>query len=331
MLATYLLEYNKTQELSAGEQSNLEQNIQDAVTIFPKLQTGLEVNVRFDCVSGFEFTSETGLFDLVGMPLYHGWVVDPQNYQYCHMVKEISYDQLVEKVINNTTSEDMELGEEAMLGQLFLESMACQLTYHGICELNTTLKEGDICISFRNNHFNTLIKKNGYLFILVTDHGFLNELGYVWQALSDIDGGGEFLDAHFHLSPQSQSQTHLWRGQKQTDITASHTHITSRTSGGETGRGGEETEIGRITPHNPDFDYQTALRLQQQEYIEQGREEDVQQHRPQHQPHNQLPELKESESGIIRSTMVLYVYNILNIKNLFRSTGQHTSFVPRKE
>ena len=63
-------------------------------------------------VSGFEFTRETGLFDLVGVPLYHGWVVDPQNSQYCHVVKDISYNQLVEKVINNAASEDEELGEE---------------------------------------------------------------------------------------------------------------------------------------------------------------------------------------------------------------------------
>jgi len=40
----------------------------------------------------------------------------------------------------------------------------------------------------------------------VTDQGFLNELGYVWQSLSDIDGGGDFLDAKFSLSPQSASQ-----------------------------------------------------------------------------------------------------------------------------
>lgn len=41
---------------------------------------------------------------------------------------------------------------------------------------------------------------------LVTDHGFLNEMGYVWQVLSDIDGGGEFLDATFNPSPHSQTQ-----------------------------------------------------------------------------------------------------------------------------
>ena len=40
----------------------------------------------------------------------------------------------------------------------------------------------------------------------MTDQGFLNELGYIWQSLSDIDGGGDFLDAKFNPSPQSESQ-----------------------------------------------------------------------------------------------------------------------------
>ena len=40
----------------------------------------------------------------------------------------------------------------------------------------------------------------------MTDHGFLNEMGYVWQTLLDVDGGGDFLDAHFRLSPHSQAQ-----------------------------------------------------------------------------------------------------------------------------
>ena len=47
----------------------------------------------------------------------------------------------------------------ALKGQQFLETTASQLTYHGICELNSQLKEGDLGVFFRNNHFNTLMKR----------------------------------------------------------------------------------------------------------------------------------------------------------------------------
>lgn len=62
-------------------------------------------------VSGFEFTRESGVFDLMGVALYHGWLVDPQDTCY-RVVKELSYNQLVEMVINNTSSQDSKLVEE---------------------------------------------------------------------------------------------------------------------------------------------------------------------------------------------------------------------------
>ena len=36
------------QDLTAGETANYEQNVQDAMAVFPKLQTGLDVNVTFN-------------------------------------------------------------------------------------------------------------------------------------------------------------------------------------------------------------------------------------------------------------------------------------------
>ena len=47
LLGTYLLELHKNSQLTDGEKANLEQNLQDTVAIFPKLQTGLDVNVKF--------------------------------------------------------------------------------------------------------------------------------------------------------------------------------------------------------------------------------------------------------------------------------------------
>ena len=40
--------------------------------------TGVDVNVRFTGIDSFEFTDEVAVFDLLGMQLVHGWLVDPQ-------------------------------------------------------------------------------------------------------------------------------------------------------------------------------------------------------------------------------------------------------------
>lgn len=48
LLGTHLLELHKTNRLTDWEKANLEHNIQDTMAIFPKLQTGLDVNVKFN-------------------------------------------------------------------------------------------------------------------------------------------------------------------------------------------------------------------------------------------------------------------------------------------
>jgi len=50
----------------------------DAMSVFPKLLTGIDVNIQFKSVSSFEYTPELVVFDLLRIPLLHGWLPDPQ-------------------------------------------------------------------------------------------------------------------------------------------------------------------------------------------------------------------------------------------------------------
>ena len=50
------------------------------------------------------------------------------------------------------------------MGQQFLEESASQLTYHGLCELNTRMRDGELAVFFRNNHFSTIYKQVARLF-----------------------------------------------------------------------------------------------------------------------------------------------------------------------
>ena len=73
-------------------------------------------------------------------------------------VDGLSYNQLVERIINNKTSSDSNLINQSLVAQNFLEESASQLTYHGLCELVSTMKDNELAIFFRNNHFSTLHK-----------------------------------------------------------------------------------------------------------------------------------------------------------------------------
>ncbi|XP_077175931.1 ubiquitin carboxyl-terminal hydrolase MINDY-1 [Paroedura picta] len=190
----------KPEKESEGLQLNFQQNVNDAMTVLPKLSTGLDVNVRFTGVSDFEYTPECIVFDLLNVPLYHGWLVDPQLAEVARAVGKLSYNQLVEKIITAKHSRDPNVVTEGLIAEQFLESTASQLTYHGLCELTSTVKEGELSVFFRNNHFSTMIKHKSHLYLLVTDQGFLHEEQVAWESLHNVDGDSCFCDAEFHLS-----------------------------------------------------------------------------------------------------------------------------------
>ncbi|NWW14003.1 MINY1 hydrolase, partial [Oreocharis arfaki] len=212
-------------DTSEALQLNFQQNINDTMTVLPKLSTGLDVNVRFTGVSDFEYTPECIVFDLLNIPLYHGWLVDPQSPEQVQAVGKLSYNQLVEKIITCKQASDSSLVSEGLVAEQFLESTASQLTFHGLCELTARAREGELGVFFRNNHFSTMIKHKvrpagppptpkkpprrspspvpspqGHLYLLVTDQGFLQEEGVVWESLHSVDGDSCFCDTEFHLS-----------------------------------------------------------------------------------------------------------------------------------
>ncbi|XP_076782346.1 ubiquitin carboxyl-terminal hydrolase MINDY-2 isoform X8 [Arvicanthis niloticus] len=164
-LGDYMLEA-KPKEISEIQRVNYEQNMSDAMAILHKLQTGLDVNVRFTGVRVFEYTPECIVFDLLDIPLYHGWLVDPQIDDIVKAVGNCSYNQLVEKIISCKQSDNSQLVSEGFVAEQFLNNTATQLTYHGLCELTSTVQEGELCVFFRNNHFSTMTKYKDYLMAL---------------------------------------------------------------------------------------------------------------------------------------------------------------------
>ncbi|KAJ7986134.1 hypothetical protein DPEC_G00347640 [Dallia pectoralis] len=211
-LGDYILDA-KPKEISEAQRLNYEQNMSDAMAVLHKLQTGLDVNVRFTGVRVFEYTPECIVFDLLDIPLYHGWLVDPQMGDTVKAVGNCSYNQLVEKIISCKQSVSSELAGEGFVAEQFLHSTATQLTYHGLCELTSTVQEGELCVFFRNNHFSTMTKFKGQLYLLVTDQGFLTEEKVVWESLHNVDGDGNFCDSEFRLRPPSDPET-VYHGQQ---------------------------------------------------------------------------------------------------------------------
>ncbi|GJR51046.1 ubiquitin carboxyl-terminal hydrolase MINDY-1 isoform X2 [Tanacetum coccineum] len=67
----------------------------------------------------------------------------------------------------------------------FLKNNANQLTVYGLFCLQEGLKERELCVFFRNNHFNTMFKYEGELYLLATDQDYIRQPDLVWEKLDE--------------------------------------------------------------------------------------------------------------------------------------------------
>lgn len=330
----------------------IRQNISDAISILPKLLTGVDVNPRFSHCKAFEFTDEVAIFDLVDISLYHGWLYSPES-EHALCVRDLSYNQLVERVIDwdvkeqkrkealkaqeQREQEDKDQGKyaapmgpaseerkekcaQAAVGvslsiassggqrggdlidlssdgegegnerdeakwvscqltvvgasgvgatsmadgaenekeeegglseyefhvvQDFLETTSSQLTTEGLFALQTALKDREVAVFFRNNHFSTVFKYQDRINLLVTDSGYRDLPECVWERVTDTHGDNQIVGGF--SSPESQGGAVLGGGQGQ-------------------GQGTSPLVANQL---QEETDYALALQIQQAEQLEQ--------------------------------------------------------------
>ncbi|KAJ0406196.1 hypothetical protein P43SY_000380 [Pythium insidiosum] len=149
--------------------------------------------------------------------------------------------------------------EEGPVLEEFFASSASQLTYYGLVKLHEDVRERQLCVFFRNNHFATLFKFEGALYLLVTDAGYLDEPTVVWERLNEIDGDTEYFDDAFRpLNAQATRQQTLLSEQERRRALDSSEPLE------DDDRTPTQSEMpSQASDEDPDF--LLALRLQQEE------------------------------------------------------------------
>ena len=213
-----LAEYASSQPLPSENHAHL---LQEFLDLLPSLSKGLHINVKFTDTGAFEFTKELSSFDILKVRLLHGWLVDPQDGPLAAVLSNLSYNQVLNELVNTASPEAEEASappEDAFDGHVpsvqesettvgirelrpcvleFFEGNPTMLTVYGLAALHQAMREGETAILFRNSHFYVLRKRKGELFTLVTDVGYLNELNTVWEKLLDITGDSAFYTGRF--------------------------------------------------------------------------------------------------------------------------------------
>eukprot|EP01083_Nonionella_stella_P043338 116916_1 len=199
-------------DVDETQMANAIKNIEDCVALFPKLEEGLDINIKFSDVTDFEFTSAIAMFDNYNIRLLHGWCVDPQQEELCPIIKDKSYNEVVDFLTSDidTDLNDAQIAaieqQKAVVRQ-FLSDYQQQLTAHGLIRLHETMNENEIAIFFRNNHFSAVYKRQGHIWELVTDEGFVDaDPRITWQSLSQLSGDEEFVSNTFTRISQNINQ-----------------------------------------------------------------------------------------------------------------------------
>jgi hypothetical protein len=202
-----------------SEEIQLQQTLDDVFTILPKLAKGLDLNIMFNGVNKYEFTQEVSIFDILQIPLLHGWIYDNRGSEedegaaaianaigdksYNHIIfKMVDYQTLMERL--NKNSQESETPIEALVVSLkpeeqdlylqgliivnFMNETASQLTEVGLIKLYEFLADRHLAVFFRNNHFSTLFSYNGQLFLLITDLGYSDQEAVIWELLVNVNG-----------------------------------------------------------------------------------------------------------------------------------------------
>ncbi|KAI3692059.1 hypothetical protein L6452_31868 [Arctium lappa] len=155
---------------------------------------------------------------------------------------------------DDTRSKDGTTARQGELITNFLKNSASQLTIHGLFSLQDGLKERELCVFFRNNHFNTMFKFEGELYILATDQGYINQPDLVWEKLNEVNGDSVFMTNNFKEFKADNHDTLPWDEQNVMANTADYLARIDNTAQGDT---------------SFNSDLQLAIALQQQEFEQQ--------------------------------------------------------------
>jgi hypothetical protein len=182
----YAIAVDQLQDQNASPEES-----QAVLNLLPTLNEGLNVDPHFG--GGFTPGLEVSIFHVFGVKIVHGWVIDPETPEYASVIKYNSYEQaqsvLVEAYEKSQAGEtEGEVIDDSVAIKHFMAHTATQLTPYGLNYLKQSLVEDEICVFFRNNHFNTIIKHDGEVYQLVTDQGFVNKKEYVWESLLSVNG-----------------------------------------------------------------------------------------------------------------------------------------------
>ncbi|KAH6831054.1 FAM63A-like protein [Perilla frutescens var. hirtella] len=197
----------------------------------------------------------------ISEPIYEGeeCIMDSGNVVYenqepIYEGEVVLAEQVDRGCINDVDPKERITVAQGELIRNYMKSSASQLTIYGLFCLLDKVKERELCVFFRNNHFNTMFKYEGELYILATDQGFINQPDLVWEKLNEVNGDTVYVMGNFKDFKVDDLSNGTWDGLNAMASTADYI-----------------SSINGVAQSNSNInsDLQLAIALQQQEFEQQ--------------------------------------------------------------
>lgn len=139
---------------SSSHHNHHEYHLNEVLSLLPDLQHGMDVNPKFTSgPTGVEYTKNLAAFDLLGVELLHGWLLDPQDLEAVSVVESRTYNELIETVICGNEARDEVPKLEVELGEKEKELLGAGAGADGLLDKEQTSED-------QNSEDNPELKKS---------------------------------------------------------------------------------------------------------------------------------------------------------------------------
>jgi hypothetical protein len=85
----------------SGQDANLQHQIEETINLVQqgRFVEGIDVNPRFGGPERMEYTAELSIFDLSGVRILHGWIVDERDTSTFQLIGDMSYNEVTLAVV----------------------------------------------------------------------------------------------------------------------------------------------------------------------------------------------------------------------------------------
>eukprot|EP01066_Platyproteum_vivax_P001614 Platyproteum_vivax@DN1205_c0_g1_i1.p1 len=152
---------------------NIEMQLEEALAVVMDLGERLDVNARFRSPGDFDFTGAISMFDLLGIDIFHTWVIESED-PILPLVQNMSEKQLLREISDYRNSSDKSTEMDMRIGQYekFLSEHEHKLTTVGLERLLESLNNHHVSVVATRSSFVVMVKTVSGMFTLAASERF---------------------------------------------------------------------------------------------------------------------------------------------------------------